>query len=143
MDPHACDRCGAEVPSTARFCPTCGAPQPVHEANPTSTLPIIGDDDGTPVLVVTRGANAGSKFALDQPVTTIGRHPRSVIFLDDITVSRHHAEVTATATGFDIRDVGSLNGTYVNNKLIDSVSLVEGDQIQIGKYKLIFAIEVG
>ncbi len=141
----SCDRCGEPVAAEARFCPSCGHPQTVHEHHPTDTLPAIQIQDlvATPFLIVTRGANAGSKFVLDQAVTQIGRHPNSHIFLDDITVSRNHAEVESTATGYVVRDVGSLNGTYLNGSLIDSAPLVEGDSIQVGKYKLLLAFEVG
>jgi pSer/pThr/pTyr-binding forkhead associated (FHA) protein len=140
-----CDACGANVDPMARFCSSCGKPQGSVEIHPTDTMPAINVNDlvGTPQLIVTRGANAGSKFALDQRVTRIGRHPNSDIFLDDVTVSREHAEVTATAEGITIRDVGSLNGTYLNGLLVEEARLSEGDSVQIGKYKLLLAIEIG
>jgi pSer/pThr/pTyr-binding forkhead associated (FHA) protein len=75
---------------------------------------------------------------LDADVTTAGRHPDSEIFLDDITVSRHHAEFRRTGAGFTLRDMGSLNGTYVNRSRIDEAALVGGDEVQIGKYRLLF-----
>jgi pSer/pThr/pTyr-binding forkhead associated (FHA) protein len=77
---------------------------------------------------------------LDADVTTAGRHPDSDIFLDDITVSRHHAEFRRTGAGFTLRDMGSLNGTYVNRSRIDEAALVGGDEVQIGKYRLLFLV---
>src|SRR5262249_18163444 len=83
---------------------------------------------GTALLVVRRGPNAGSRFLLDADVTTAGRHPEGDIFLDDVTVSRRHAEFCRGVQGFLVRDVGSLNGTYVNRERIDSVLLAPGDE---------------
>jgi pSer/pThr/pTyr-binding forkhead associated (FHA) protein len=90
------------------------------------------------LLVVKRGPNAGSKFLLDTDVTRAGRHPDSDIFLDDITVSRRHAEVVKSGDGYRVRDVGSLNGTYLNRERIDEAALENGDEVQIGKFKLVF-----
>ena len=91
------------------------------------------------MLVVKRGPNAGSKFVLDQDVTNAGRHPDSDIFLDDVTVSRRHAEVVHAGDGYQLRDVGSLNGTYLNRERIEhEVPLANGDELQIGKFKLVF-----
>jgi pSer/pThr/pTyr-binding forkhead associated (FHA) protein len=88
--------------------------------------------------VVKRGPNAGSRFLLDQDVTTAGRHPDSDIFLDDVTVSRRHVEFRRDAGGFGVYDVGSLNGTYVNRERIDSAALTDGDEVQIGKFRLVY-----
>ncbi len=93
---------------------------------------------GTALLVVMRGPNAGSRFLLDRPVTTAGRLPGSDIFLDDVTVSRRHAEFRLESGGFRIVDVGSLNGTFVNRKPVDSAMLAGGDEIQIGRFRLVF-----
>jgi len=94
---------------------------------------------GTAMLVVRRGPNAGAKFLLDAEVASAGRHPDSAVFLDDVTVSRRHAELRRVATGGHlVRDVGSLNGTYVNRDRVDEVNLVHGDEIQIGKYRLLY-----
>ena len=93
---------------------------------------------GSALLVVQRGPSAGSRFLLDPDVVTAGRHPDSDIFLDDVTVSRRHAEFRRTADGFMVRDVGSLNGTYVNRDRIDEVVLADGDEVQIGKFRLVF-----
>jgi pSer/pThr/pTyr-binding forkhead associated (FHA) protein len=75
-------------------------------------------------------------------VTTIGRHPDSSVFLDDVTVSRRHAEIRLSGSEHELRDAGSLNGTYVNGKRVDTVVLAEGDQVQIGKFKLVFVLGV-
>jgi FHA domain len=90
------------------------------------------------VLVVKRGPNTGSRFRLDQPVTSAGRHPGSNIFLDDVTVSRRHAEFRRETGQFRVVDVGSLNGTYVNGEPIGSAVLTNGDDIQMGKFRLVF-----
>ena len=91
------------------------------------------------LLVVQRGPNAGARFLLDAERTTAGRRPESDIFLDDVTVSRKHAEFVRQADGqFLVRDVGSLNGTYVDRDRIDEVALKDGDEVQIGKYRLVF-----
>ncbi|MFB9394290.1 FHA domain-containing protein [Streptomyces coeruleoprunus] len=94
---------------------------------------------GSALLVVRRGPNSGSRFLLDSDLTTAGRHPQSDIFLDDVTVSRRHVEFRRAQDGsFTVADVGSLNGTYVNREPIDSVQLTSGDEVQIGKYRLVF-----
>jgi hypothetical protein len=163
-----CTQCGHENPDDARFCANCGAAlsrpgQPVAPERPsdaTSTISISGleameppsvDEEelahhvalealppGSGLLVVRRGPNAGSRFLLDSDVTTAGRHPESDIFLDDVTVSRRHAEFRKSPEGFAVRDVGSLNGTYVNRERIDEVALRSGDEVQIGKFRLAF-----
>ncbi|MBM9469196.1 FHA domain-containing protein [Nakamurella sp. YIM 132084] len=93
---------------------------------------------GSALLVVKRGPNAGSRFHLDKDLTTAGRHPESDIFLDDVTVSRRHAEFRRTAEGFEVADVGSLNGTYVNREPIEVSPLANQDEVQIGKFRLVF-----
>jgi len=90
------------------------------------------------VLVVKRGPDTGAKYLLDQDVTRVGRHPESDIFLDDITVSRRHAEFFREDGVYRVRDVGSLNGTYVNRDRIEDTALASGDEVQIGKFKLVF-----
>ena len=92
------------------------------------------------LLVVKRGPNAGSRFLLDKDVTTAGRHPESDIFLDDVTVSRRHASFERDGQVFVVRDVGSLNGTYLNRERIDEVQLANGDEVQIGKFRLVFLV---
>jgi pSer/pThr/pTyr-binding forkhead associated (FHA) protein len=93
---------------------------------------------GTALLVVKRGPNAGSRFLLDQAATSAGRHPDSDIFLDDVTVSRRHAEFRLGDGDFQVVDVGSLNGTYVNREPVDVATLGNGDEVQIGKFRLVF-----
>jgi hypothetical protein len=94
---------------------------------------------GSALLIVRRGPNSGSRFLLDGELTTAGRHPQSDIFLDDVTVSRRHVEFRRNPDGtFTVADVGSLNGTYVNRERIDQVALSNGDEVQIGKYRLVF-----
>jgi pSer/pThr/pTyr-binding forkhead associated (FHA) protein len=92
----------------------------------------------TALLVVHRGPNAGSRFLLDSDLTTAGRHPDSDIFLDDVTVSRRHAEFYRMGNRFTVRDVGSLNGTYVNRDRIEETELFSGDEVQVGKFRLVF-----
>ncbi|MGZ4596745.1 MAG: FHA domain-containing protein [Actinomycetes bacterium] len=162
-----CTQCGHSNADDARFCSNCGAalsPAAAAPASPgeTSTITIQGVDIGevaeakgeglsaadqaavdalpprSALLVVRRGPNSGSRFLLDSDVTTAGRHPSSDIFLDDVTVSRRHAEFVRTADGFAVRDVGSLNGSYVNRERIDEAALSGGDEVQIGKYRLVF-----
>ena len=107
-------------------------------AEPETPGALEGLPSGSALLVVKRGPNAGSRFLLDAEVTTAGRHPDSDIFLDDVTVSRRHAEFRRDVGGFLVRDVGSLNGTYLNRERIDSAGLAGGDEVQIGKYRLVF-----
>jgi pSer/pThr/pTyr-binding forkhead associated (FHA) protein len=98
-----------------------------------------GLPSGSALLVVKRGPNAGSRFLLDHPVTSAGRHPDSDILLDDVTVSRRHAEFRRDEDGsWGVADVGSLNGTYVNRQPVDSTVLVNNDEVQIGKFRLVF-----
>ena len=93
---------------------------------------------GHALLVVQRGPGAGSRFLLDADDVNAGRHPDSDIFLDDVTVSRRHAEFHREGEVFTVADAGSLNGTYVNRDRIDRVQLNDGDEVQIGKYRLVF-----
>ncbi len=139
----------------ANFCSSCGAvlePQPGDDTTitfaPVESAGEVAEEeltvtlgefpDSTAMVVVKRGPNAGSKFALDTDVTRAGRHPESDIFLDDITVSRRHAEVIRVDDGYTIRDVGSLNGTYLNRERIEEAALANGDELQIGKFRLVF-----
>lgn len=99
---------------------------------------VSGVESVPAVLVVKRGPNAGSRFLLGQTVTSAGRHPGSDIFLDDVTVSRRHAEFRLQGGEFHLVDVASLNGTYVNREPIESIVLANGDEIQMGKFRLVF-----
>ena len=149
-----CNQCGHRNPPDSNFCSSCGAAL-VHEGEDTTItfLPnesagelaeeevTVGLDDvaaDVGVLVVKRGPNAGSRYALEEPVVHAGRHPESEIFLDDITVSRRHAEFVRQGSTLVVRDVGSLNGTYVNRERIEEAALANGDEVQIGKFKLVF-----
>ena len=105
------------------------------QASPEDSLP-----PGTALLVVRRGPNAGSRFLLDHDITTAGRHRDSDIFLDDVTVSRRHAEFYRSGQHFTVRDVGSLNGTYVNRERIEETDLTGGDEVQVGKFRLVFLL---
>ena len=93
---------------------------------------------GTALLIVLRGPNTGARFLLDDTEVTTGRGPESDIFLDDVTVSRKHAVFSREDQGFGVRDVGSLNGTYVNKERIDQSALRTGDEVQIGKFRLVY-----
>ncbi|MGH3633406.1 FHA domain-containing protein [Mycobacterium sp.] len=99
---------------------------------------VNGLPSGPALIVVKRGPNAGSRFLLNRPVTSAGRHPNSDIFLDEVTVSRQHAEFRRESGELCIVDVDSLNGTYVNGKSVQSAVLTNGDEIQIGKFRLVF-----
>ena len=159
-----CTQCGHENPADAKFCSQCGsrlatAPAAEPAAEVTSTMALQREDverdevgdlgpadqaavdalpAGSALLAVLRGPNAGSRFLLDTDVVKAGRHPDSDIFLDDVTVSRRHAEFRRTPEGFVVADVGSLNGTYVNRDRIDEVLLKGGDEVQVGKYRLVY-----
>ena len=113
---------------------------PAEEREADDDLKVSPDElaGGAALLVVRKGPNEGSKYMLDAEVTRAGRHPDSDIFLDDITVSRRHAEVIRRADGFHVIDVGSLNGTYVNRDRVEDTRLTNGDELQIGKFKLVF-----
>jgi pSer/pThr/pTyr-binding forkhead associated (FHA) protein len=93
---------------------------------------------GSALLVVRRGPNVGARFLLDADLTTVGRHPNADIFLDDVTVSRRHAEFHRNGTTFEVKDLGSLNGTYFDGSRIDSAILSDGSEVQVGKFRLTF-----
>jgi len=160
-----CNQCGHNNPESSRFCSQCGsmlapADRPAGGIGDTAMIGAIGDEvteridaaqltaedeaavkalpAGSALLIVQRGPNAGSRFLLDTDVVTAGRHPDSDIFLDDVTVSRRHAEFRREGDRTKVRDVGSLNGTYVNRDRIDEVVLSGGDEVQIGKYRLVY-----
>jgi pSer/pThr/pTyr-binding forkhead associated (FHA) protein len=136
-DPTAGDP-NAEVTSalSAEF---LGAPSTSAAIDAQSVASRVNElPSGSALLVVKRGPNAGGRFVLDQPVTTAGRHPGSTIYLDDVTVSRRHAEFRVENGTFCVVDVGSLNGTYVNREPVESAPLADGDEIQIGKFRLMF-----
>jgi FHA domain-containing protein/zinc ribbon protein len=150
-----CNQCGHRNPPGSNFCSSCGASLNLAEVEDTTMTHIVtpaeereADEDlkvspdelegNAALLVVRKGPNEGSKYMLDAEVTRAGRHPDSDIFLDDITVSRRHAEIVRRADGFHVLDVGSLNGTYVNRDRVEEAMLRNGDELQIGKFKLVF-----
>ena len=150
-----CESCGQAVPDGANFCPSCGTPVPVTPSPPGSDDTTAGIDmgaldphhdvgelpplePGTGMLVVVRGPNAGSRYLLDRDETSIGRHPDADIFLDDVTVSRRHAVLASGERGIMLTDNGSLNGSYVNGDRVDERLLGTGDEVQIGRFKLLF-----
>jgi pSer/pThr/pTyr-binding forkhead associated (FHA) protein len=137
-DAHFCSKCGSllQEDTTIRFSPIDAE----DEALEIAGLAHGELEPGQALLMMQRGPNAGSRFFVDQDVTTIGRHPESDIFLDDVTVSRKHAEVRREGGTFYVHDVGSLNGTYVNQTRVDDTELASGDEVQVGKFKLSFFV---
>ena len=158
-----CTNCGHDNPEGSNFCGQCGTPlapttrlEPILGDSTTRSMPAVGEEReiegltaeeeaavnalprGSALLIVQRGSNAGSRYLLDADVVTAGRHQNSDIFLDDISVSRRHATFTRTPEGTLLKDSGSLNGTYVNRDLVDECLLRHGDEVQIGKYRLVY-----
>lgn len=147
-----CPECGFVNPAGANYCQKCGAFL-AEESRPGSTTAqydlgetteseqvsaeSVSQSDG-PTLVIRTGGRAGDSFTLDGERFTIGRDTESDVFLDDVTVSRNHAVIVRRADGLHIDDLGSLNGSYVNRRRIESHKLVDADELQIGKYKLTF-----
>ena len=158
-----CTNCGHDNPEGSNFCGQCGAALPargesterIPTGDTTKTIPPVVDEHtepltaeeeaavsglpaGSGMLIVQRGANAGARFLLNAEVITAGRHQDSDIFLDDISVSRRHATFTRTDDGIVVADLGALNGTYVNRELVERQILRPGDEVQIGKFRLVF-----
>ena len=159
-----CTNCGKQNPDSARFCAQCGTRLPVDDGpsvdeatatisigtppekadtadrhlSPVDAAAVDALPQGSAMLVVQKGPSAGSRFLLDRDEVTAGRHNDSEIFLDDVTVSRRHAVFTREGGEFTVADAGSLNGTYVNRDRIDRVVLKDSDEVQIGKYRLVF-----
>jgi len=145
-----CTRCGHANRDDARYCANCGGS--LHDETTLSINPVEADDDiteefpfpgeqlapGQALLMVKRGPNAGSTFLIDKDLANVGRNPDSDVFLDDVTVSRQHAEIRREGAEFSIHDRGSLNGTYLNRELAESAKLGSGDELQIGKFRLVF-----
>ena len=157
-----CTNCGHLNPEGANFCASCGAPlaasasertMRMRPVDPQQDAPGSQDDvvvdltavtNSAGVLVVRSGATAGQRISLELPLTRLGRHPQSDVSLDDITVSRRHAEIERLAEGgYEIRDVGSLNGTYVNGERVEKGPLRNGDEVQIGKFRMVFLDALG
>ncbi len=143
----SCPNCGYDNPLGANFCSSCGDQLRAAADSETERITIteldapVAPPQGA-VLVVRTGSKRGSRIALDADQISIGRQEDSDIFLDDITVSRNHATLRRSASGFSVQDHGSLNGTYVNKKLVEGSELVDGDELQIGKFKLVY-LELG
>jgi pSer/pThr/pTyr-binding forkhead associated (FHA) protein len=161
-----CPACGHESAADDRFCGACGAPLSAeafdsleHTGSITSiiapgpgtgsgAMSAVGSGRqfelpaGSALLVVHRGPGEGQEYVLEESagVLTVGRAPEAAIFLDDVTVSRHHAEFRHGAEGWSVRDVGSLNGTYVNRVRVDDLHLNGGDEVQIGKFRFVFLL---
>ncbi|MGY4720729.1 FHA domain-containing protein [Naumannella cuiyingiana] len=163
-----CTHCGHNNPDGANFCARCGEPmvRPADAPDETEVDALGGDNtriiqiadegllaelteedeaaienlpQGSSLLIVHRGPGSGSRFLIDRDTTSVGRHPDADIFFDDITVSRHHAELQRTEGGVLVKDQGSLNGTYVNRALIDGEApLKSGDEVQIGKFRMVY-----
>jgi pSer/pThr/pTyr-binding forkhead associated (FHA) protein len=155
-----CQQCGHALEADDHFCAGCGHSVDaldhtasmtsiiIKPADPSGPMTAVGAGtsrgipQGSAVLVVRRGPGEGTEYALDSARTTmtIGRSPEADIFLDDITVSRRHAELRHGAEGWSVRDAGSLNGTYVNRKRVDDIRLSGGDEMQIGKFRFAFLV---
>ena len=147
-----CRRCGEILNANANFCWSCGAPQ--HEATSPETIavPVVsapeamypGSTKGThgehsDEMVIASGPDTGTRIELLKEITSAGRHEDSDLLLDDVSVSRHHAIFTRTASGrITLRDLNSLNGTYVNGTRVEETTLHSADEVQIGKFKLVF-----
>jgi len=158
---QTCSQCGNQNTDEAKFCSQCGHPLEPAAVESTATITfgvpavkseaedraILNEADaaaadalpaGSALLIVQRGPGAGSRYLLDTDVVSAGRHPESDIFLDDITVSRRHVEFHRAEGSYKVHDVGSLNGTYVNRDRIDDALLQNGDEVRIGKFRLVF-----
>lgn len=140
-----CPACGAPIDAHDKRCPSCdlaleGATASFEPIEATAESPEAGEFGATevPSLVVRKGAEVGEHFYLDRPEISIGRDPSSDIFLNDVTVSRAHARLSITGPEVRVEDAGSLNGTYVNNVLVDSAILRHGDALQIGRFQMVF-----
>jgi pSer/pThr/pTyr-binding forkhead associated (FHA) protein len=152
-----CSQCGTPLEKAAK---PAAQPSPAEDVqrtgDTTRSLPAVPEEReagglstdeeaavsalpaGSALLIVRRGADAGSRFLLDTETTTVGRSQDADILLDDISVSRRHAVFNRTEAGVVVKDVGSLNGTYVNRKMVDEQLLQPGDEVQIGKFRLVF-----
>ncbi len=151
-----CPECGIRNSEGASFCVRCGASLLADQPESATTLSFVpGDEDGEAVpfaaacaedaclVIRSGGGRAGETYVLRGERVAIGRHPEAAIFLDDVTVSRDHAVVVREGGGWVIVDEGSLNGTFINRRRGDRTVLSDGDEIQIGKYKLTFLAPAG
>ena len=148
-----CPECGFANDDGASYCQRCGAflahsePPPgvstaTYKLGETGELEAVDLDDvvsgGAALVIRAGGGRAGESFPVEGDRVSVGRRPDSDVFLDDVTVSRDHALIVRRGSDFFLDDCGSLNGTYVNRRRIDSHRLADGDELQIGKYKLAF-----
>lgn len=144
-----CQECGFQNPESANYCSRCGAL--LTKSEPAETTQALSADDvgdtihdemggieGPALVVRSGGGRAGESFKPAGPKTRIGRSPDCEIFLDDVTVSRNHAVLLDEDGKFAVEDQGSLNGTFVNRKRIDRAELSNGDEVQVGKYRMTF-----
>ncbi len=156
-----CPACKHRNDLTANFCSSCGERIGGGIDQTTAAIPVVDHaehpdqpdtehladrqafSEGTGILVVEDGPKSGSRYALDTELVTAGRHPDSSIFLDDVTVSRRHVEIAKKNGAYMVSDVGSLNGTYINKQLVEEAELVDGDELQIGRFKLLFYFGTG
>jgi hypothetical protein len=150
---HHCPECGFANAEGANYCQKCGAyvgemESPKEPATATYRIDETGElvpvelealvEEGAALVIRAGGGRVGESFALDDDRITIGRRPTSAVFLDDVTVSRDHALIVRRGGDWHLDDLGSMNGTYVNRQPIDSHHLQDGDELQVGKYKLTF-----
>ncbi len=156
-----CSKCGHSNPAGSNFCSKCGnALLPAASMSETTRVIVVPEEDprtleisaedadalrtlpaGNAMLIVTRGPDVGARYLLDKDIVTAGRSPNSDIFLDDITVSRDHAEFVMSEGQISLVDKGSLNGTYVNRTLVDQEAILRpGDEVQIGKFRMLFFV---
>ncbi len=136
-----CEHCGYQNPLGGNFCSSCGRPTTEQAGDNTAAIDAATSSEISHVegmLVVRQGSKRGSQIMLDQPETTLGRHPESDVFLDDITVSRRHATISRGEHGYTVADAGSLNGTYINRELVEQGPLQDGDELRVGKFRLVF-----
>ena len=152
-----CTSCGHKNDYGANFCSSCGERIRGGPDATTEAMSVIdeisnteesvershladreGFDENIGLLVVDEGPKGGSRYALDSALVSAGRHPESDIFLDDVTVSRRHAVIERIEDHYQVRDAGSLNGTYLNRERVDDAILTDGDEVQVGKFKLVF-----
>ena len=147
-----CPECGFSNPESSNYCSKCGALLIRDEAVGSTTMTFVPEDvsdenggplvelpiEGTALVVRAGGGRAGETFPLEGDRLVIGRSPDCEVFLDDVTVSRSHAAVVRDGDGYAIEDQGSLNGTYVNRRRVDRARLDDGDEVQIGKYRMTY-----
>jgi hypothetical protein len=147
-----CPECGFQNPESANYCSKCGAllirDEPGGHTTMTFAPEELAQDEGTPLddlpvegtalVVRAGGGRQGETFPLDGERVEIGRSPDADVFLDDVTVSRSHAVLHRDENGYTIEDAGSLNGTYVNRRRVERATLEDGDEVQIGKYRLTY-----